>query len=204
VTGDRDEEDEIVEVDADLPPRDVDYARVTTLSADLIAAENEVDRATRALRGALDAYRAIAERDLPEAMAAVKLDDFKPTNGTRVRLDRRYVGGKLTDRVGLRWVAAHGGEELIRTAIQVELPVSERAVGREIFELLRAHPAANQFVKLTIEESVHPSTVAAFAKEAVERRLNPPLDRLGVVRRSIARIAGRKLVPVKLSGFERT
>jgi hypothetical protein len=196
------DDDEIVEVDEEKP-RDEDLARCAALAEDLLAAEAEVDRATRALRDALNYYRGIAERDLPEAMAAVRHDDFTLTGHGKVRIDRRYVAGKLTDRDGLAWVAANGGEELIRSTIRVELPVAERAVAYELLAQLRRHPASNRFVKLVIEEGIHSSTIASFAKEAVRRGLNPPLERLGVARRVVARFVNRKLTPVELKGFER-
>lgn len=197
------DDEEIIEVDDAPPPRDEDRIRIVKITQRLIEAENEVDRCTRALREALETYRTLAERELPEAITATGLDEYKLEGGNRVSVKRRYFGSKLTNPEGLAWVTKNGGEALIRAAIRIELPVAERNVAQQIFTMLKHHPAANRFVKLELEESVNPMTLSAFVREAVEQNLNPPLEKLGVVRRVLTRIAGNKLIPVELKGFER-
>lgn len=194
--------EEVLDVEAAPPPRDADLTEVSALARQLAEMEEDVARKTRALRDALDAYRDLAERRLPERMQALGLKTYELTSGDVVKTGTSYVGSKLTSPEGIAWVRAHGGEELVRTTITVELPVGEAQAAAEILERVRSHPAANRFLKCALESSVHHSTIGAFARELAENQKNPPLDLLGVVRRTLARVGSRKRKPVEFKSFE--
>ncbi len=200
---DTDLDDAVLDVEEAPPPPDADLTRVATLAERARGEEAEVIRCTAALADALKAYRGTVERELPEAMAACHMSEFKLTDGTKVGIDSKFVGGKLTDPLGLDWVEANGGQPLVKTLITLELPANEIATARVILNLLKNHPKANQFVRLELERSVHQSTIAAFAREQVEARKNPPLDLLGVMRRITARVGARRPRTVELKGLER-
>lgn len=187
---------------APAPPDD-DLHRVAALAERGRIEEALVVERTAALKEALDAYRNTVERELPEAMVACGMSEFKLLDGTKVGIESKFIGGKLLDPVALDWVEEHGGGPLIKTLITLELPANELPTARAVLNDLRNHPAANRFVRLELERSVHQSTIGAFAKELTEGRKNPPLDLLGVIRRVTARLGARRPRSVELKGLEK-
>jgi len=196
-------DDPVLDVEEAPPPPDADLTRVATLAERAQVEEAEVIRCTAALSEALKAYRGTVERELPEAMAACHMSEFKLIDGTKVSIDSKFIGGKLTNPIALDWVEENGGAPLVKTLITLELPPKEIETAREVLRYIAQHPKANSFVRLEMERSVHAMTIGAFAKEQVEARKNPPLDLLGVMRRITARVGARRPKTVELKGLER-
>jgi hypothetical protein len=185
-------------------PDDDQLARVAVLAPQLRRQEDEVARATELLQSALTAYRYTAETLLPEAMREVGLADFTLTNGSKVTIDRRFVGSKVTDPQALAWIEEQGASDLIKTAIHVDLPVAMVEEAREIMAMLEGHRSANQFSHLTLGTYVHQSTIAAFVKELYEAGVaDLPLETLGVRQRVIARVGERQFKNKTLTSFLR-
>ncbi len=182
------------------PPTDGELARVSTLALRQRGEEREAIRLTALLRAALERLRQTREIDLPDAMRAVGMAKFELTDGTEIKIEDKLNGTKLTSPEGLSWVEEHGGSSMIKCAVVLEMDRGDVETAREIYQTLRGHPAANRFKRLDIEQSVHASTIAAFARELVAKGDDPPLEILGVNRR-VAAIVGARPKTVELTGL---
>jgi hypothetical protein len=136
-------------------------------------------------------------------MDRVGLSEFALANGSRVKIDTKFRGSKVTDPDALTWLRDNGASDLIKATITVELPVAMLQVADELFQLLQNHRASNQFTKLNLNTSVHQSTIAAFVKEQLEAGYLPPMEQLGVSQRVIARVGERRFRDQPLTGFIR-
>lgn len=193
--------DDVVDFGADAPKQtDSDLARVSTLALRQRSLETEVIRRTAALREALNELRQVSEVELPDAMRDVGISELSLTDGTKVKLETKLIGTKLTNPVGLAYVEDNGGASLIKTALTIEMDRGDVADARELVTELRRHKLANKFKRLELEEHVHQSTIAAFCREKIEDGEDVPLDHLGVHRRT-STIVGSRPKTVEITGF---
>jgi len=188
--------------DDDVLPPDAAIASVAALAARQRAAETRVIDLTAALQAALAEYRQVAEVDLPRALGALGVGGFPLADGTKVEVLTALDSGQLTAPEGLAWVEANGGASLIKTSIHIELDRGDLEEAKLLFERLRGDPLANRFRGFALTESVHPQTLASFVRQLIEQRKDPPLDKLGVHRRTYA-VVGRRPKRVDLKGFAR-
>lgn len=198
------DEDDVLDpsVQNDELPSDAALGTIAALAARLKAAEDDLVAATNRLKQASAEYNNVANVLLPQALRAAHTLSFTTAGGQNVELKTAYDAKKLTDSAGLAWVEANGGGPLIRTEITVGLDRGDRELAREIMTLLRSHRGANAFVELKLTESVHDKSLGAFVRRLVEARKDPPMDVLGVHRRTYATV-GRRPRSVDLKGFER-
>lgn len=181
-------------------PTDSEVRSIAALAKRQKELEAEIVAYTAELQRRLAEYRGITDHELPNALRQAGLTGFTLTDGTEVKLRTAFDGSKLTSPDGLRWVEANGGGSLIKTAIVLEMDRGDLEAAREILAELRANRHANRYRALRLSEEVNPQTIAKFARELIEQRKDPPLDLLGVRRRSYV-VVGDRPPTVDLKGF---
>jgi hypothetical protein len=182
-------------------PTDSELSRISTLAERYRREERAVIRLTAELQRALKALDDTASIDLPEAMRAAGVGSFELTDGTKVSVRNTYSAGKLSDPIGLDWVEKNGGASLIKTTVTLEMDRGDLDKAREVYEGLRQHPYANRFKVLTLEEHVHQSSIAAWAREMVEAGADPPLEKLRVRQVTFAMVGDKRPKKVELKGL---
>lgn len=184
-------------------PTDAALASVAALAQRERSAAAEIMDLTEKLLAAQARYRQVTETDLPQALARLNMRDFSLGDGTRVALQTKFDATNLTDPSALAWVAANGGSSLIKTVITVEFDRGDVADAKELYQLIRSHRSANKQKRCDITETVLWQTVAKFARQLIEAGKDPPLQRLGVHRRTYATVGDRPK-SVELKGFRRS
>jgi nucleotide-binding universal stress UspA family protein len=183
-------------------PTDADVSSIAALARRAKQLEGEVADATAALRAKLTEYHQIVGHDLPNALRQAGVAGLPLADGTPVALRTTFDGSKLTSAEGLRWVEENGGSSLIKTQLVLEMDRGDLEAAREILTELRGNRHANKYKVLTLREEVNPQTIAKFARELIDQRKDPPLQLLGVRRRSYATVGDRPQT-VDLKGFVR-
>ena len=186
--------------EAAAAPTDTEIRSIATLARELKALEGEIADDTEALRVKLANYHRIAQHELPNALRQAGVAGFPLADGTPVALKVALSGSKLVNPAGLAWVEANGGGSLIKTAILLEMDRGDLPAAREIIQELRGSRHANRFARLALTEEVNPMTIVKFVRELIETRKDPPLELLGVRRRSYATVGDRPR-SVELKGF---
>jgi hypothetical protein len=182
-------------------PDDRSRASCTALAERLRQQEARVADLTEDLRVALATLKDLAERELPEAMGAIGQSEFRLTDGTRVSLNHKLIGTKVTDPKALAWVEDHDGAPLINANVVVKLTAKDLDLARELQTFLRNHPRANSF-QVSLDLSVHQSSIGPFARE--QNATADELELLGVTRRTTAKVGAHSLYkPLELKGLER-
>lgn len=192
----------LTEGNVDLPT-DAEVRSISALAARMKVLEAEITADTERLKAKLDEYRHLETHELPHALRQAGTSGFELTDGSRVQLRTAYDARKLTSPEGLRWVEENGGSSLIKTAITVELDRGDLEAARELMTVLRSSRHANRFRQLMLTEEVHDKTLGAFVKRQIEdQRKDPPMELLGVHRRTYA-VVGARPPTLELKGFGR-
>lgn len=181
-------------------PDDRALSSISTLAAEAKLLEFQVVEQTKKLRQLLARHRQVTEVDLPRAMGQAGARSFETDSGARVGLVTKFDAGQLVNIAGVNWVEANGGSSLIKTVLTVELDAGDYETAQSIYHELRAHRAANSFKMMTLNKTVHPQTIAKFARDLIDRGKDPPLQLLGVRPRTYA-VVGKRPKTVKLNGF---
>jgi len=185
----------------DAVPEDGQLNRIGTLANRALEQEREVVLATRALNLALQAYRATVDEALPLAMANARTKDFTTEDGHRIQVRTVFNSLKLVDEEGLAWVEEHEGADNIRTVITIEFPKESLERAKIFYERLTGLDVLKSS-KLKLERYVHDKTIGAFAKSRLEAGDDPPLELLGVTRRSYAVVGKSRTKTMELKGFD--
>lgn len=193
----------MIEPDIEMaePPSDTEMRTVADLANLLRVRRAVVYQKTAELKQALADMRIIEEKELPEAMRAIGMSEFKLVDGEPVSIVEKLIGSQLTDDEGLAYVESHDGGSLIKTAVMVELDRGDLEAAREIIQELRQHRYANRFKSLSLSRYVHQSTIAAWVRELIADGVDVPLEKLGVYRRTTALVGERYPKVVELKGL---
>lgn len=123
----------------------------------------------------------LTHKSLPDAMAAAGTSSFTTTEGVKVSI-KDVLSGTLpkepaTRAQALHWLEQNGGKSIIKGTLTAEF---ERGEGN-LEKKNRAAEALSQLhVDFVENETVHPQTLAAFAREKMKNGEEVPVDLLGL------------------------
>lgn len=181
--------------DARPPQNAVDdaFAKLEQLVIDADNADARVAELTAALAAAQAAQKQILERDIPDLMTSMKLDDFS-RNGLKIKLKRDIRASlpsakdRPVDRAqAIKWLIDNGHGALVKNYIGIELErgLDERA--DELVALLK-----KQGVDPKAEKDVHASTLSKLVRELYEGGHTVPTKLLNVFDHKVASITRKK------------
>lgn len=157
---------------------ETDLKRLVTLAEKARDLEAQKEDLNSALSQINKELQAIKENELPELMAALGMETFTLSDGTKIKVTD-YVSGSLnkaTDREwALEWVAEHGGEGTIKNNVSMSFDRNEHNLALSVAEDLR-----QQGFEVSLLSDIHPQTLAAFAREKLAEGEDIPLDQLGL------------------------
>lgn len=167
------------------PTSQGELAQIQQLAEAQAEAEQAVAEAELALTKAKEALKLIAETQLPEAMDACGMTEFKTRSGLIVRI-RETIRASIPKAMqvdAFRWLRAHGHESMIKRNVVVAFGKGEDESAAQLYAELSArdlHPEDNV--------SVHSSTLSAWAKEKLEKGEEVPQELFGIFRQREAKI----------------
>ncbi len=125
--------------------------------------------------------RTLLEKEtLPMLMESAGISSFKLATGAVIET-KRIVAGSIPKEdpikraAAFKWLHDNGHSGLIKTKIITSLPKGEQAMSERVQAGLR-----KLGVEIEVEESVHPSTLGAWAREQLANGVNIPTDTLGL------------------------
>jgi len=122
-----------------------------------------------------EARRRIAEIELPELMNQMQMLDFTMQSGKKVKLNTFYDAKIKDKKVAFDYLEKQGDTAIIKDTITLSFDRGDIEKANEITEDL-----ANKGVALARKEAVHPSTLKAYVKEAIESGANIPMEAFGI------------------------
>lgn len=153
------------------------------------------------LKQVKERLRSLTEQEMVSIMADLGLSDFTLDSGEKLVVSEFYSGSlnRAPDKqAALDWIHEHGGTDLIKTGVNLTFGKSEHNMALSLIESLK-----EQGYDPTVDEGVHPQTLAAFAREKNQEYYEalgngetleePPLETLGIYHgRKVKIKAGKK------------
>jgi hypothetical protein len=119
----------------------------------------------------------IRDKDLSDLLLAHGLTELKLATGQKIAVEKMVFASITKERATecFRWLEAHGFGSLIKRSLEVNVGKG----GEEKVEKL-VQMAKTLGLDAKAKDSVHPSTLKAFAKEQLEKASEFPMDLFGV------------------------
>ena len=144
----------------------------------------QIDELAKAKRAELHQLTAFT---IPDAMVAAGVSEFKAMDGTKVTI-KEFLNGSLPKdpelkQKALAWLEKNDGADLIKNFVNIEFGKGDKKVStvQDYLEDLG--------IPFKHDETVHPMTLAAFARERMKAGADTPLDILGLFAGRAAKIA---------------
>lgn len=158
------------------PPPDV-LQQLADLARRMFDAEREVAEAEAKATAKKAALKEIAEKDIPELMAKVGLDEYRTTTGLRIKI-RADVRGNITAEnrpAAIAWLDSHGHGGLVKRKVFIDFAREDEKRAKALVERLR-----KQFENVGEDYAVHPQTLLGWAREQLREGEDFPLTLFGL------------------------
>lgn len=148
-----------------------------------------VDELEAMLKKKKEELQKLTHTAIPDAMAAAGTMSFTTNAGVTVSI-KDYLNGSLPKEeparsMALKWLQDNGGKDIIKSTLTAEF---ERGSGNLQKKNEAAEALSNLGVPFVDAESVHPQTLAAFARERMKNGEPIPLTELGLHAGKMAKI----------------
>lgn len=170
-------------------PDDTDkLGQLSSLAEQLNEADHTVEQAQEALKAAQAAQRDLSERQIPELMESVGMEEFSTTNGLKIKVKEaiRASAGRDGEKVKtINWLIDNGHEAIIKLSVGVAFGRGEeqRNAAKELAEKLQG-----EGIPATMTQDVNAQTLSALVRELLQEGIEVPEDTLHVYRQRTAKI----------------
>lgn len=171
-------------------PQETTIERLTTLSKDAVALQEELDADEAALKEKQKRLDKILLDYIPEIMKALDLELYKFKDGSKVECKEDIKCSISEDRkpIAFEWLRENDYDGIIKTNVSASFGKGEA----QLAEQARAALVAAGFTQAALSDSVHPSTLKSFVKERLEAGTAIPLDVFGIFEFTRAKITQPK------------
>lgn len=177
--------EEFFEEDAVVEPAPDGLARVVAMVEYVEGLTRTLAEAEARVKELKEIQRRAIEWDLPEAMGEVGVSSFVTGTGRKVSLETFVTGSipKARQAEAFAWLRENGHGGLIKRELSVAFGKGDDQMATEIRQFLE-----HRFLTVEDKETVHSSTLAAWARECLSGGDNIPQDLLGIYSATRAKI----------------
>ena len=173
---------DMAEEDADskVDASDQGKAGIARLAARQSRLSDEISALEATLKEKKKELQRVEEQDLPEAMDAIGMSEFKLTDGTTISIKTFYnasIPGERKEEA-FAWLDDNGHGGIIKTDVSVSFGRGELEIARSFLEFARGFNEAS--IDPELAQGVHWQTLRSFVKEQIEGGSALPLDLFGV------------------------
>lgn len=173
------DEEEIVDasdIEEEEKPSNEALASVADLALALQAKARRVEELTKALEEAQKEHAVIEQDQLPKAMAAIKMKDFTLEDGSKITIvHEHYPNISQANKPGaFAWLRKNKHGDIIKRTIQVAFGAGEEKVADKLVTYLGKTKTIREGAKVTDSTGVHASTLKAFVREQIAKRVQLP------------------------------
>jgi hypothetical protein len=167
------------------PTSDDAMAELSRLVSRMAQEAQAVERLEEELKKAKKVHTETAEQAIPNLMDSLGITEFSTTEGFKIKIKESVHASinKDNSQAALAWVEAHGYGRMIKNQFTVTYPTDQG----EIAEALRKYLEENH-ANYKQKESIHPSTLKAWARELLEEGKDIPLELIAVYRKRVAKV----------------
>lgn len=160
-------------------------ARLTLLARQQMLAEQAVAQAEAALLARQNELREIAEKQLPELMDSLGLEEFTTVDGKKIGVVEHVRASVIKEKEAeaFEWFRGIGNAKMIKRAIGVQLAMGQDELASRIKQTLAA-----EGLDVSDKQSIHNSTLLAFVKRRLKAGEEVPLDKISVFRQRVSKV----------------
>jgi len=153
-----------------------------------MALQNKIEAAQAMLSELQEWHRNVLTKDIPSLMSEMGIDSVK-VDGCKVTVAPVVSASITKERLdaALDWLRASGHDDIIKNEVSLSFGKGEDGVAEQAVSALRQLGFAP-----TQKAGVHPSTLKAFVRQALENAVPLDMDLLGVYVVNTARIERAK------------
>lgn len=166
------------------------FAEVDKLTLQAERLTEQRKKAEEQLQKIKQAEEQLLNKDIPELLAKMRLDDFTTSSGIHVKVKREIKASlpgheRVEARMGaLRWLVDHGHGGVIKNQVSVALDRGEDTRADDLVVKLRAEGFA-----VEAKKDVHASTLGALVRELVADGKIVPRDLFNLFDMRIAKLS---------------
>jgi hypothetical protein len=170
-----------------------DPSSLTTIRAKVEEAY-QLEQAVEQLEGDLKATKAAAHnlktKVIPDMMAEIGITELAG-EGWRIKLGDVVSGSLPSDperrEKAINWLEDHGGGDLIKTGVSLTFSKSQHNEALSVAEELR-----EKGLEPKVDSTVHPQSLAAFARERMKNGEEIDTETLGLYTARVAKFDNRR------------
>ncbi len=178
-----------LEGDAAVLPSDADIAEIQTLAERYFQVETAVEIAIEQLKLSQGILYHLKTVELPDAMDSVGVSEFVLTNGASISIVQ-FTDARISvanREAAYAWLRENGHEGLVKHTVTLVIPK-----GGDNYAAALVADAKAQGYTVTDKETVHVSTLKAWAQECLSEGVELPTDLIETHSGRIVKIKGVK------------
>ena len=157
-----------------------EMTQLTALATQQQTCQEAIQQAEETVKQCKEAYRDIAENQLPELMNSLRLAKFTTDNGLTIEKRSNVHAAISKERMpkAVAWLRKHGHAQIVKHTFTVRAKDDKEAV--------RLEKALAKYEGMAAAPKVNPMTLKAWAKEMLATGANIDMDLFGVYVRDVA------------------
>ena len=171
--------------DEHLPISDEQIKTIAMLADEQLLLAEEIETYTELLKTKQAAYRKVAEVDLPAAMSAAGVREFKLQNGRGVSIETALFASipKKNKKAAVQWLVDHGQGSIVNEDVIVRFEKGQQEKVQALVDLL-----FEKHMTPEVNENVNTGTVKSIIKELQSEGVEVPLELFGAYWKTEAKI----------------
>lgn len=162
---------------------------IVSMATEALKLEERLKVGAALMKELSEQLRLIVENDLPQAMDALELEEFKLSNGRKITIAESFhpnISGAHQEEA-FQWLRDHGHDGIIKREVKVEFGKGEDKIANYLLRNLRRYKSLSEN-SIKDRENVHAQTLKAFVREMIESGEDIPMEVFGIHIRRIASI----------------
>lgn len=169
-------------VDPGEKPTEAAFAKLWTLVREQLEAEAEVKKCEVALKAAQQRLKDVQERRLPEYMqGSLGMSEYKDPRGRLIKIEKVVHASIAKDPErkanAIKWLDEHGHGSIVKREIVLSFDREREAWANRVLRNLKRY---KEPLDLTLERSVHGSTLKAWVSDMLAEGHSIPFELFGV------------------------
>lgn len=162
--------------------------KLSAMAEEQLKAEKAVADAEEVLKKKTEILRDIAERQIPDMMNEVGMQEFKTKSGLVIKVKETLHASVSGDKgqQGISWLDENGHGDLIKRCFVVEFKKDEEKWANKFASDLRKRKRAINVVE---KKDVHNRTLVSFLTERLEEGENIPLEMFSAFFKRTAKVS---------------
>lgn len=166
-------------------PVAAEFQQLEALTRQMHFAQKEMLELEKLMEAAKERHRDISERQLPDLMDQLGLEEFRTSSGLKVKVDVNIFASipKSRHDEAMKWLDDNGFGGLIKRNVTVRFSREQQDEAQRLADQL-----VGNFSSVEQDTKVESATLRAFAREQLKGGRDLPLDLFGIFRRRVAQV----------------